>query len=133
MLDSHCYHGHSLFPGCVTPARRQPLPDASPCPGSPECRLRDQEYLELGMCGEVPPGKPVESLLFPKVREDDLGVQVSVNELDPDQETPSFGDFSYHYIQLCSAPLLSLRVSSFFFKISLETYSLQEIIPGFFP
>ena len=109
VLDSHCFHGHSLFPGCVTPARRQPLPDASPCPGSPECRLRDQEYLELGMCGEVPPGKPVESLLFPKVREDDLGVQVSVNELDPDQETPSFGDFSYHYIQLCSAPLLSLR------------------------
>ena len=85
------------------------------------------------MCGEVPPGKPVESLLFPKVREDDLGVQASVDELDPDQETPSFGDFSYHSIQLCSVPLLSLRVSSFFFKISLETYSLQEIIPVFFP
>ena len=109
------------------------LPDASPCPRSPECRPRDREYLELGMCGEVPWPKPGDSLHFPKVREDELGAQLSVDELDPGQETPSCGGFSHRYIQLRSAPLWSLRVSSFFFKISLETYSLQESIPGFFP
>ena len=42
------------------------LPDASPCPGTPGCRLGDQECLELGMSGEVPLAKASRESAFPK-------------------------------------------------------------------
>lgn len=67
-------------------------------------------------------------ILFPhRAREDDLGVQVSDNELDPDQKSSTFGDFHYHYIQL-GATILSSPSRFHFALPSSFSKSLQKLI-----
>lgn len=134
LLDLHCFHGHSLFPGCAHP-HPHPGPSTSPCPAlaAPSADTEPRDTWGQDCVEKCPWPKPVASLLPPGVREGDLGVQVSDDELDSDQQTPLFGGFSYQDIQLCSTTLLSLKISSFFFKVSLEDYSLQETIASFFP
>ena len=132
MPDLHCFHGHSLFPGCAHHHPPPPVP-APALPWQPQVQTEPGDTWGQDCVERCPWPKPVASPLPPGVREGELGVQVSDDELDADQETPSFGGFSYRDIQLCSATPLSLKISSFFFKVSREAYSLQEIIAGFFP
>lgn len=73
-------------------------PGACPYPGSSKYRHQAQGHPGPGMCGEVSLPKPVSAFFPHRAREDDLGVQMPNDEQDPDQKTPSFEDFYYHYI-----------------------------------
>ena len=68
---------------CLAPAPALATPSADTEPRG----TQSQECVE-----KCPWPKPVESRLPHREREDDLGVQVSGDELDPDQDTPPSGD-----------------------------------------